>query len=187
MRELELRVKQQSVEVEKGYALRQKATQEKAQLEIHIASISAELQEANRRCVKYGAINEGEMLNVEKRILGHQDVLLIVKYLLEVLRNHSITVLCNWWHCNRSVCINCPVTLITVHRNMILQKEKVQQSEQHEQTVQKLQAKHETDMSHLHQEHALSAAQVHSSSLLFKFSCSFLLISSFFLSSRPLR
>ncbi|XP_041812859.1 centrosomal protein of 112 kDa isoform X2 [Chelmon rostratus] len=92
VRELELRVKQQSVEVEKGYALRQKATQEKAQLEIHIASISAELQEANRR-------------------------------------------------------------------NMILQKEKVQQSEQHEQTVQKLQAKHETDMSHLHQEHALSAAQ----------------------------
>lgn len=47
--ELELRVKQQSVEVEKGNALRQKVTQEKAQLEIHIASISAELQEANRR------------------------------------------------------------------------------------------------------------------------------------------
>lgn len=43
---------------------------------------------------------------------------------------------------------------------MILQKEKEQQSEQHEQTVQKLQAKHETDMSHLHQEHALSAAKV---------------------------
>lgn len=52
LRELELRVKQQSVEVEKGNALRQKGTQEKAQLEIHIASISAELQEANRRCVK---------------------------------------------------------------------------------------------------------------------------------------
>lgn len=49
MRELELRVKQQSVEVEKGNALRQKVTQEKAQLEIHIASISAELQEASRR------------------------------------------------------------------------------------------------------------------------------------------
>ncbi|XP_070837049.1 centrosomal protein of 112 kDa [Chaetodon trifascialis] len=92
VRELELRVKQQSVEVEKGNALRQKVTQEKAQLEIHIASISAELQEANRR-------------------------------------------------------------------HMILQKEKEQQSEQHEQTVQKLQAKHETDMSHLHQEHALSAAK----------------------------
>ncbi|XP_070779456.1 centrosomal protein of 112 kDa [Enoplosus armatus] len=92
VRELELRVKQQSVEVEKGNALRQKVTQEKAQLEIHIASISAELQEANRR-------------------------------------------------------------------NMVLQREKEQQSEQHEQTVQKLQAKHETDMSHLHQEHALSAAK----------------------------
>lgn len=52
LRELELRVKQQSVEVEKGNALRQKVTQEKAQLEIHIASIGAELQEANRRCVK---------------------------------------------------------------------------------------------------------------------------------------
>lgn len=52
LRELELRVKQQSVEVEKGNALRQKVTQEKAQLEIHVASISAELQEANRRCVQ---------------------------------------------------------------------------------------------------------------------------------------
>lgn len=52
VRELELRVKQQSVEVEKGNALRQKVTQEKAQLEIHIASISSELQEANRRSVK---------------------------------------------------------------------------------------------------------------------------------------
>ncbi|KAM9345789.1 LOW QUALITY PROTEIN: centrosomal protein of 112 kDa [Symphorus nematophorus] len=92
LRKLELRVKQQSVEVEKGNALRQKVTHEKAELEIHIASISAELQEANRRI-------------------------------------------------------------------MILQKEKEQQSEEHEQTVQKLQAKHETDMSHLHQEHALSAAK----------------------------
>uniref|UniRef100_A0A7N8WZY3 Centrosomal protein 112 n=1 Tax=Mastacembelus armatus TaxID=205130 RepID=A0A7N8WZY3_9TELE len=92
MRELEMRVKHQSAEVEKGNALRQKVTQEKAQLEIQIASISAELQEANRR-------------------------------------------------------------------TMILQKEKEQQSEQYEQTIQKLQAKHETDMSHLHQEHTLSAAK----------------------------
>ncbi|XP_032392577.1 centrosomal protein of 112 kDa isoform X6 [Etheostoma spectabile] len=92
VRELELRVKRQSLEVEKGNALRHKVTQEKAQLEIHTASIGAELQEANRR-------------------------------------------------------------------NMILQKEKAQQKEQHEQTVQRLQAKHETDLSHLHQEHALSAAK----------------------------
>ncbi|XP_042249170.1 centrosomal protein of 112 kDa isoform X1 [Thunnus maccoyii] len=92
VRELELRVKQQSVEVEKGNMLRQKVTQEKAQLEIHVASISAELQEANRRI-------------------------------------------------------------------MVLQKEKEQQSEQFEETLQKFQAKHETDMSHLHQEHALSAAK----------------------------
>ncbi|XP_060882474.1 centrosomal protein of 112 kDa isoform X5 [Labrus mixtus] len=96
MHGLEQRVKQQSVEVEKGNVLRQKVTQEKAQLEIHIASISAELQEANRRSVK-------ELL--------------------------------------------------------ILQREKEQQSEQHEHAVLKLQAKHETDMSHLHQEHALSAAK----------------------------
>lgn len=52
LRELEQRVKQQSVEVEKGNALRQKLTQEKAQLEIQIVSMSKELQEANRRCVK---------------------------------------------------------------------------------------------------------------------------------------
>ncbi|XP_069005276.1 centrosomal protein of 112 kDa [Embiotoca jacksoni] len=92
VRELELRVKHQSAEVEKGIALRQKVTKDKAQLEIHIASIGTELQEANRRI-------------------------------------------------------------------MIQQKEKEQKREQHEQTLQKLQAKHETDMSHLHQEHALSAAK----------------------------
>ncbi|XP_056263390.1 centrosomal protein of 112 kDa isoform X3 [Pseudoliparis swirei] len=92
VRELELRVKQQSVEVEKGNALRQRVTQEKAQLEIHIASIGAELHEANRR-------------------------------------------------------------------NVTVQKEKEQQSERHEQTLLKLQAKHETDLSHLHQEHDLSAAK----------------------------
>lgn len=45
---------------------------------------------------------------------------------------------------------------------MILQKEKEQQTERYEKTVQQLQAKHETDMSHLHQEHGLSAAKVHS-------------------------
>ncbi|XP_029913789.1 centrosomal protein of 112 kDa isoform X2 [Myripristis murdjan] len=90
--ELELRVKQHSVEVERGNTLRQKVTQEKAQLEIHIASISAELQEANKRI-------------------------------------------------------------------MSLIKEKEQQSEQHEQTLQRLQAKHETDISHFQQEHALSAAK----------------------------
>lgn len=49
VRELELRVKHQSVEVEKGSALRQKVSQEKAQLELQIASLSAELQEAKRR------------------------------------------------------------------------------------------------------------------------------------------
>nr|XP_043907278.1 centrosomal protein of 112 kDa isoform X1 [Solea senegalensis]XP_043907279.1 centrosomal protein of 112 kDa isoform X2 [Solea senegalensis] len=90
--ELERRVKQQSAEVEKGNELRQRVTQEKAQLEIHIASISVELQEAKRRSAK-------------------------------------------------------------------LQEEKELQSEQHEQTVQKLQAKHETDISHLYQEHSLSAAK----------------------------
>ncbi|XP_024920346.1 centrosomal protein of 112 kDa isoform X1 [Cynoglossus semilaevis] len=92
VRELELRVKHQSVEVEKGSALRQKVSQEKAQLELQIASLSAELQEAKRR-----------------------------------------------------------VTM--------LQKEKEQQKEQHEEAVQQLQAKHETDMSHLYHEHALSAAK----------------------------
>lgn len=65
MRELELRVKQQSAEVEKGTALRQKLTQEKAQLEIQIASISTELQEANRRCV----IIEAKMLSVNEKNL----------------------------------------------------------------------------------------------------------------------
>ncbi|KAM9471969.1 centrosomal protein of 112 kDa isoform 2-T4 [Salvelinus alpinus] len=92
VQELELRVKQLSVEVENGNALRQKVTQEKGQLEIHIATISSELQEANRRSVS-------------------------------------------------------------------LLREKEQQSEQHEDTLQKLQTKHETDISHFQQEHTLSAVK----------------------------
>ncbi|XP_049324081.1 centrosomal protein of 112 kDa isoform X2 [Astyanax mexicanus] len=92
VRELEARVKQLSVEVENGNLLRQKVTQEKAELEIHIAAISAELQEANRR---------------------------------------SISML----------------------------KEKEVQNEQYEETLQKLHNKHEADMNHFQQEHALSAAK----------------------------
>ncbi|XP_037400924.1 centrosomal protein of 112 kDa isoform X2 [Pygocentrus nattereri] len=92
VRELEARVKQLSVEVENGNLLRQKVTQEKAELEIHIAAIGAELQEANRR-------------------------------------------------------------------NVSLLREKELQSEQHEETLQKLHAKHDADMSHFQQEHALSAAK----------------------------
>ncbi|XP_055008757.1 centrosomal protein of 112 kDa isoform X2 [Boleophthalmus pectinirostris] len=92
VRELERRVKQQSVEVEKGNTLRQKVTQEKAQLEIHIAAISAELQEANRRTVN-------------------------------------------------------------------LQKEKEDQKQLYEQNIDKLHTKYETDISHLQQEHILSAAK----------------------------
>uniref|UniRef100_A0A3B1K6B8 Centrosomal protein 112 n=1 Tax=Astyanax mexicanus TaxID=7994 RepID=A0A3B1K6B8_ASTMX len=91
VRELEARVKQLSVEVENGNLLRQKVTQEKAELEIHIAAISAELQEANR----------------------------------------SISML----------------------------KEKEVQNEQYEETLQKLHNKHEADMNHFQQEHALSAAK----------------------------
>uniref|UniRef100_A0A674NH39 Centrosomal protein 112 n=1 Tax=Takifugu rubripes TaxID=31033 RepID=A0A674NH39_TAKRU len=90
--ELKMKVKQQSVELEKNQVLQQKLMQEKAQLEVHVATLSAQLQEANRR-------------------------------------------------------------------NTILQKEKEQQREQHQQSVQKLLAKHEMDVSHVHQEHALSAAK----------------------------
>lgn len=49
VQEMELRVKQQSVEMEKGNELRQTVIQEKARLELHVASLSAELQEANKR------------------------------------------------------------------------------------------------------------------------------------------
>ncbi|KAG7274396.1 hypothetical protein CRUP_002838 [Coryphaenoides rupestris] len=51
VRELEVAVKQQSAELEKGKALRQKVTQEKGQLEIQVATLGAELQEASRRSV----------------------------------------------------------------------------------------------------------------------------------------
>ncbi|KAK7940340.1 hypothetical protein WMY93_003666 [Mugilogobius chulae] len=92
VRELEKRVKQQSLEVEKGNMLRQRVTQEKAQLEIHIAAISAELQEANRRALNF-------------------------------------------------------------------QKEKDDQKKLYEQNMDKLHTKYETDISHLQQEHSLSAAK----------------------------
>ncbi|KAJ8404264.1 hypothetical protein AAFF_G00340370 [Aldrovandia affinis] len=87
-KELEARVKQLQVEVENGNILRQKVTQEKAELEIQIACISSELQESNRRAVA---------LSTDKEELAGQ----------------------------------------------------------HEQTVQKMQAKHEADMSHFQQEHAI--------------------------------
>ncbi|KTG35592.1 hypothetical protein cypCar_00024535 [Cyprinus carpio] len=95
LHELETRVKQLSVEVENGNLLRQKVTQEKAEIEIHIASISAELQEAN-------------------------------------------------------------------HRSISLQREMEQMREQHEDALQKLQTRHNADMSHFQQEHALSAAKASS-------------------------
>lgn len=122
--ELKTRVRQQTVEMEKAQALQQKLTQEKAQLEIQGASLSAELQEARRRCVKQAK---------ERRHAGSQILTALISF--------------------RSS--------LSVSRNTILQKEKEQQREQHEQTVQKLLAKHEMDLSHLHQEHALSAAKVH--------------------------
>lgn len=58
LRELELRVRQQSAEAEKGNVLRQRLMQEKAQLEIQVASIAAELQEAKRRCVEIAMMGE---------------------------------------------------------------------------------------------------------------------------------
>ncbi|KAI7802939.1 putative centrosomal protein of 112 kDa, partial [Triplophysa rosa] len=51
LKELEARVKQLSVEVENGNLLRQKVTLDKAELEVHITSISVQLQEANHRNV----------------------------------------------------------------------------------------------------------------------------------------
>ncbi|XP_077389166.1 centrosomal protein of 112 kDa [Festucalex cinctus] len=90
--ELEQQVKRQCAEVEKSNMLLQEAMQEKAQLEIHLATVGAELQEANRRMT-------------------------------------------------------------------VLQKEKDEQSVLFEETLQTFQAKHEADVNHLHQEHALSAAK----------------------------
>ncbi|XP_061555719.1 centrosomal protein of 112 kDa isoform X7 [Phycodurus eques] len=91
-RELEQQVKKQRADVEKSNASLQKVTQEKAQLESHLAAVAAQLQEASRRMT-------------------------------------------------------------------VLQKEKAEQSALFEETLQKFQAKHQADLNHLHQEHALSAAK----------------------------
>lgn len=69
LRELELRVRQQSAEAEKGNALRQRLTQEKAQLEIQVASIGAALQEAKRRCVETVMMEEEYMFAINERRL----------------------------------------------------------------------------------------------------------------------
>ena len=74
LHELQLRVKQQSVEMEKGNALCQKVSQEKAQLEIHSASISTELQEANRRCVCVCVCEKRGM----RSVIGQQHILLFL-------------------------------------------------------------------------------------------------------------
>lgn len=58
LRELELRVRQQSAEAEKGNTLRQRLMQEKTQLEIQVAAFGAELQEAKRRCVETVTMEE---------------------------------------------------------------------------------------------------------------------------------
>ncbi|XP_077939947.1 centrosomal protein of 112 kDa isoform X3 [Gasterosteus aculeatus] len=68
-RELQLRVKQQSAEVEKGNALRQRMAQEKAQLETHVVSISTELQEANKR----NALLQKEKEQHEQELRVHYD------------------------------------------------------------------------------------------------------------------
>lgn len=51
-------MRQQSAEAERGNALRLRLTQEKAQLEIQVASVGAELQEAKRRCVETVTMEE---------------------------------------------------------------------------------------------------------------------------------
>lgn len=58
------------------------------------------------------------------------------------------------------MCINQSVMLLPLYRHMVLQREKDQQSEQYKQNLQKLEARHEADVSHRHQEYALSAAKV---------------------------
>ncbi|KAA0705226.1 Centrosomal protein of 112 kDa [Triplophysa tibetana] len=68
LKELEARVKRLSVEVENGNLLRQKVTLDKAELEVHIASISAELQEANHR-------NVSLQREIEQMIEQHEDTL----------------------------------------------------------------------------------------------------------------
>ncbi|XP_073670188.1 centrosomal protein of 112 kDa isoform X3 [Paramisgurnus dabryanus] len=68
VKELETRVKQLSAEVETGNLLRQKVTQEKAELELLIASISSELQEANHR-------NISIQKDIEKMRDHHADTL----------------------------------------------------------------------------------------------------------------
>lgn len=56
-----MKVRQQSVELEKNQVLQQKLMQEKAQLEVHVATLSAQLLEANRRCVRQR--NKGTQAN----------------------------------------------------------------------------------------------------------------------------
>lgn len=66
-------MRQQSAEAEKGNALRQRLMQDKAQLEIQVASIGAELQEAKRRCVGPAAMEEDNVFAMNWRRLDQCD------------------------------------------------------------------------------------------------------------------
>ncbi|XP_054615420.1 centrosomal protein of 112 kDa-like isoform X2 [Dunckerocampus dactyliophorus] len=71
--ELEQQVRQQSVEVEQSNALHQKVTQEKAQLEIHLASINFELQESNRRFMVLQKEKDEQSVLSEQTLQKFQD------------------------------------------------------------------------------------------------------------------
>ncbi|XP_048846753.1 centrosomal protein of 112 kDa isoform X3 [Brienomyrus brachyistius] len=70
-KELEARVKQLSVEVEHSNSLRQRVAQEKVELEMQIAAIRSELQEAKRRCA--AVVREMEELS-KRHVQSLQEV-----------------------------------------------------------------------------------------------------------------
>lgn len=61
---------------------------------------------------------------------------------------------CDFYHSDKK--------LFVCFRNVSLLREMEQMREQHEDALQKLQARHNADMSHFQQEHALSAAKASS-------------------------
>uniref|UniRef100_A0A9J7ZJW5 Centrosomal protein 112 n=1 Tax=Cyprinus carpio carpio TaxID=630221 RepID=A0A9J7ZJW5_CYPCA len=122
LHELETRVKQLSVEVENGNLLRQKVTQEKAELEIHIASVSAELQEANHSLLFY-------VLDVlEGSLLGFGTELISVFLMSEIVCNLTVYGFIAYYGCSLSCCQASEV-IEDLEQTVIHLKQQIQEAE----------------------------------------------------------
>ncbi|KAG5832876.1 hypothetical protein ANANG_G00295840 [Anguilla anguilla] len=136
VKELEARVKQLSLEVENGNVLRQKVTQEKAELEIQIASISSTPTASGTAS---GAAGVQPQVSPPPTASGTASRVSSASHSGSGAASHG-------WK-------------LRLLQTVTLLVEKEELVSNHEKTVQKMEAKQEADLNFLQKEHALSAAK----------------------------